>query len=295
MFGNKKEIWDYLDLFFLHLSKLNRKRMVEQSDDEFYNSFFTDTDANTFYSGIDLRRTIKQNIIRETVLENIPIEGKILDVGCGIGDNLAPFIEDNIEAVGIEYSKSSFEIARNILPDKIKLYHGSATKLPFNSSTFDGIICIEVLEHIDDHWQALREINRVTKLNGFIIISVPYRHWFTSYLKLMGHFRHYTRDMLNTILGDMGFRVIKYLPNYPHWHRFANYFYIMTRILTFIPKLFGKNIFPHQLNWPFTSKSMLTSFYSLIDKFYRKDSKLDYNSRQSSTFILARKIDDNTA
>ncbi len=47
------------------------------------------------------------------------------------------------------------------------------TYLPFNDNSFDSLICIHVLEHIEDDLKAMRELCRVLKPNGTAVICVP--------------------------------------------------------------------------------------------------------------------------
>ena len=51
---------------------------------------------------------------------------------------------------------------------------GSVYELPFNDNEFDTVLCLSVLEHLEDPAKALLEIRRVLKLEGKIIISVPF-------------------------------------------------------------------------------------------------------------------------
>lgn len=50
----------------------------------------------------------------------------------------------------------------------------SAYKLPFNDEEFNLVLCISVLEHLEDPHSAIKEMRRVLKINGRIIVSVPF-------------------------------------------------------------------------------------------------------------------------
>jgi ubiquinone/menaquinone biosynthesis C-methylase UbiE len=50
---------------------------------------------------------------------------------------------------------------------------GNITNLPYQDNTFDLTICSETLEHIPDYQKAISEIFRVTKRNGYVLITVP--------------------------------------------------------------------------------------------------------------------------
>ncbi len=112
----------------------------------------------------------------------------ILEVGSGISPLLSKI--DNIV-----YSDVSFE-AINILKKTLNDGHyvvADGTRLPFRSDAFSHTICSEVLEHIQDDRQALRELARILKNpNGSLIVTVPHRKCYFGYDDLyVKHYRRY--------------------------------------------------------------------------------------------------------
>ena len=92
---------------------------------------------------------------------------------------------------------------------------GDATRMPFPDGAFDRVIAAEVLEHIPDDWQALREIARVLRPGGQLAVTVP--AWLPERIcwRLSddyhnvpgGHVRIYTRAEMETKLAQAGLRV----------------------------------------------------------------------------------------
>jgi len=92
---------------------------------------------------------------------------------------------------------------------------GDATRMPFPDGAFDRVIAAEVLEHIPDDWQALREIARVLRPGGQVAVTVP--AWLPERIcwRLSddyhnvpgGHVRIYTRAEMETKLAQAGLRV----------------------------------------------------------------------------------------
>lgn len=98
------------------------------------------------------------------------MKGKaILDVGCGKGRFVNFFSNRAKEIVGIEPAKKLLEEGKKKYP-KLKLLPGSATEIPFPDNTFDVVLCVEVLEHVPEIDEALKEMKRVLKKAGELII-----------------------------------------------------------------------------------------------------------------------------
>jgi len=101
---------------------------------------------------------------------------KILDVGCGFGNNLIPFLEKKYKAYGIEISKEICNITSNILKKKYKNFlikEGNNRHIPFPSNYFDLLISSGVIHYEDskeNYIKALNEYHRVLKKNGVILV-----------------------------------------------------------------------------------------------------------------------------
>jgi ubiquinone/menaquinone biosynthesis C-methylase UbiE len=97
--------------------------------------------------------------------------GKLLDIGCGIG-NFLFHAEKYYEAYGVDISSFAIKYARRRLR-KTTLIVASANNLPFRDNFFDVVTCFDVLEHIRYPKEALREVYRVLKLRSLLMIRVP--------------------------------------------------------------------------------------------------------------------------
>ncbi len=115
---------------------------------------------------------------RRIIEELNPQDGeKILDAGCGDGYYL--YLLSNLgrklKLTGTDFDLPGLKAARKNLKDKkTSLVKANLMKrLPFKSGNFDKIVMSEVVEHLPDDVKGLREIRRVLKKNGILVITVP--------------------------------------------------------------------------------------------------------------------------
>lgn len=288
--GNRAEIWDYLDLLLLRIAKIRRRKL--QTADQaaaFYDEFFDENDVEVMTSGGDLRRSSRAEVLTAAAWARMPAHAKVLDVGCGMGDNLRYILRQEASFFGLEYSQTTALGARQVLGERAKLCVGSASRIPFGENEFDLIICIEVLEHIEDDEAACRDIARVLKKNGALILSLPYRHWFPAYFREMGHIRHYTRADVEEMLSRAGLSIAEFLPNFPDWSRFANYIYVTCRIYSLLLRLVGIRRSPVEARLPFTRRPLMALMFSMLEHIRQREQTLNYAALQTSTFVVAEK------
>jgi len=289
--GPKLEFLDVVDLTLLVLAKLHRKKLDENAaadSRQFYEAFFTANDEEVLLSERDPRRVFRQDTVNRALQHHVARGTRLLDVGCGLGDNLLG-IEPHWMLTGVEYSERTAHVARAKLADRAEIIVGSAMQLPFASGSLSAISCLEVLEHLPDDRQALREISRVLAPTGVLVASVPYRYWFRQYLPLMGHYRHYTRASFTSLLNEIGFRVIEYLPNCPEWSRAMNYAYIACRVLALCNRVIGRRLSPLAVTLPWSDTPLIATFARWLHPRLMEETRLGYGTLDSSTFVVAAK------
>ena len=98
----------------------------------------------------------------------------VLDVGCGTGIFVAPFAKSFQQLIGIDGETSVAQRSIDNGYSEVKEINDFCyDKLPFKDSSFDLVICKDVFEHLIDPLHLLREIHRITKVNGHFLFHVP--------------------------------------------------------------------------------------------------------------------------
>ena len=137
---------------------------------------------------------------------------RILDVGCASGwfEYLCAGRLDSAIA-GIDVDPSIVAEAQPNAPHA-EYAVGSVFSLPFADESFDGAVMFEVIEHVPARCEvaALTEVRRVLKPGGWLVLSTPYAHPASMLLDPAWYFghRHYSRDRIESILADAGFRTV---------------------------------------------------------------------------------------
>jgi len=101
-------------------------------------------------------------------LDRLPSNSRVLDIGCGNGKNMS--YRQDLDMTGLEYSKALCDIC---LSRDLNVIQGDARALPFSDNSFDAIIMIAVIHHINplEHYKVINEIKRVLKPNGTCLIT----------------------------------------------------------------------------------------------------------------------------
>lgn len=134
---------------------------------------------------------------------------RILDAGCGTGALLDRLQRrSDAEVYGLDFSGQALAYTRQRGHDH--LVQADLTRLPFPDGTFDVITALDVVEHIREDEGALREVHRVLRPGGVLLVSVPaFRFLWGPHDTALQHFRRYTAGEIAALMHKSGFRVSK--------------------------------------------------------------------------------------
>ena len=201
------------------------------------------------------------------------IKGNVLEVGAGIGSTTlllndgspGPWLMLEPDAQLSAQLKSKIET--NLLPANCRLQTGTLDEL---SSSFDTIIYIDVLEHIEKDGEEMKKAARLLRAGGHMVVLSPaFQFLYSPFDKAIGHYRRYNRKKLRNITPD-GLQLIS-----------NRYYDTVGFFAAFINKLFLRQKYPtlYQVkfwdNWMIpvsriSDKLLLHSFGKTIITVWKK-------------------------
>jgi SAM-dependent methyltransferase len=154
----------------------------------------------------------RRELVRELLLrygQQDP-DVSILDVGCGTGATLKA-VDDLGVAVGIDRSGHALRYCRR--RGLTRLAAATAEALPIATGSLDVVLALDLLEHIRDDGAAAKELARVLRPGGLLLVTVPAcpALW-SEHDEALDHIRRYRGTQLRGILTRAGFHIEKLTP-----------------------------------------------------------------------------------
>lgn len=144
--------------------------------------------------------------------------GKILEIGSGIGNISKFFIEEKKDIVlsDIRSNYCDYLARKFVLTDQNLIRNLNLTDPDISSrfgellGTFDTVFALNVVEHIEEDALAISNCVKFLKPGGMLVILVPaYKFLYNTFDKELGHYRRYTRTGLSEIIKNAGLRIRK--------------------------------------------------------------------------------------
>lgn len=144
--------------------------------------------------------------------------GRLLDAGCGLGFFLSA-LDESWERHGLELSRFAAEHAAKYGDIRV----GSIEDCPYEDAAFDVVLCHHVIEHLEDPLRGLRELRRVLRPGGFLVLGTPdfdsgaARRYRERYRLLADptHISLFSNDSMHRCLRDHAFRIRRV--HYPYF------------------------------------------------------------------------------
>jgi SAM-dependent methyltransferase len=114
----------------------------------------------------------RQRIALQMLSAVLPPPARVLDLGCGTGETAAKLLRCGYEVWGMDLAEPMVSHARARHGTE-RFRVGDIEHIPFPEDTFDGLVCLGVVEYLERDERALSEIRRVLKPGGRAVISTP--------------------------------------------------------------------------------------------------------------------------
>jgi len=151
----------------------------------------------------------------------------VLDLGCNNGQHSLKIAKKARKVLGLDYDQNQLKIAESLAKDReitnarFKVFN-LEKKLKLKSNSFDVVVCLDVLEHLNNRDQLVKEIKRVLKPKRLGLIAIPNIE--TSWKLLQkkagiknimadpDHKFEYTEKEARLIFEKQGFKILKFMP-----------------------------------------------------------------------------------
>lgn len=174
-------------------------------------------EASPWRHHIRKRRLYVENLLARKFAERGSARLRLLDLGCGDGNNLAWLRQYADEVYGCDYNAVRLARARGRFSD-VTLFLGDILNLPVQDDAFDVVFFNHVIEHIPDDEAALATVTRILAPGGMVILGTPNEGawwWQLAYRRApdirasTDHVHFYTADKIAAKMRAAGLHVIE--------------------------------------------------------------------------------------
>lgn len=173
----------------------------------------------------------------------------VLDAGCGTGAAFA-YLKRFGDIVGVDLSDDALRLARLVHIGKVK--KADIINLPFPSSEFEVVMCLDVLYHrwVGNYGKAIGEFHRVLKPKGLLFLREPAFNWLRGSHDMVDFTQHrFSKKEMEQILVKSGFHIKKIT--------YANFFLFLFVLGKRVPEMFRPSRY---------AKSDMRAVHPLLDR-----------------------------
>ncbi|MGM5033848.1 class I SAM-dependent methyltransferase [Tardiphaga sp. 803_E3_N1_3] len=113
--------------------------------------------------------------IADRIEDRVAANANVVDIGCGIGDLLGEIRRrrPGVNLSGLDFSGKAIEGAQRSFPDGAFRQFVIDRQLPYDTASFDLVMCTDVLEHLEHPRSVVAELVRICRPGGLVAIVVP--------------------------------------------------------------------------------------------------------------------------
>jgi len=142
-----------------------------------------------------------ENYFKERVLQMFNENTEVVDIGGGLKIDATKNNRPARNEWALEVSKGKYKVLDKVLdynPDMV----GDIQNLALGDDSIESILCLDVLEHVEESWTACKELYRVLKPNGHLFIRVPFIFYYHPEKGYYEDFYRFTPEGLKYLLRD---------------------------------------------------------------------------------------------
>jgi ubiquinone/menaquinone biosynthesis C-methylase UbiE len=179
----------------------------DAKDDYWFNIY---AQTRTF-PGYNLRQQHETTLAR--LAAHLPNGGRVLDVGCGAGFTVLELVQQGYQVSGVDFAPNMIIRAQREAKNRhlaVDFRVADAESLPYNTASFDAVIALGLMGNLTQDQPTLREMHRVLKEGGLLVLSMPnycgLDRWLSfDYPLILGyHFVRLRRTLINIIRRLLG-------------------------------------------------------------------------------------------
>jgi 2-polyprenyl-3-methyl-5-hydroxy-6-metoxy-1,4-benzoquinol methylase len=174
-------------------------------DENFYKNYFEFEKSHWWFR---VREKLIFYLLKKYSSTNSTTQLKILDFGCGSGILAGKLQNIGYQTVGVDMSKKAINYGKTQGVKNLSFFDGNC--LEFQNKSFDFVLALDVLEHIENEKPILTEFVRVLADKGTVIITVP------AFMFLWGiqdetshHYQRYNMSQLTSLVDSVSFEVVR--------------------------------------------------------------------------------------
>lgn len=159
----------------------------------------------------------------QKLLALVPDSSRVLDVGCSTGYLARPLVERGCVVYGVELDEATAAVARETC-EEVLVGDVETLEMPYPPTSFDVIVCGDVIEHLRDPRAFLARVRPLLKADGRLVITTPnVANWAIRVGLLFGRWRYtdrgildrththlFTRSTLAEALFESGYRIVAF-------------------------------------------------------------------------------------
>lgn len=168
-------------------------------------TYDVESKVESFHWWFVVRRKLLKSLLSSLDLNRNCIT---LDIGCGTGSNFKILRALGFNVIGLDQSIYALSLIKKKI--NFLLINGDLNKLPTQSNSTGIIIAMDILEHLEDDSNGIKEICRTLKKGGILILTVPAFGFLWGIQDVVtGHKRRYSKREILKKLKQEGFEILR--------------------------------------------------------------------------------------